>query len=185
MSVELLALLNAKIKDIRLLPPGFEHITDQDISFALSFVPGDGPRLLGRIKYADQTAFLASLEYNLYKELKHRARLEKWRNLRPLRALSRLAVSVYTSPKRCKRCRGIGEKKWGAKIIVCPRCEGSTWEPIFSVDFADAIGVSDTRWPTWRKRLGTALDILAGWDDLCIRGFSKALKKFDKAGGFV
>lgn len=191
MSAELLALLNAKIKDLRLLSPGFERITAHDISFALSFVRGAGPRLLGRVRYADQFIFLPPLQYQLLCVLKHRAIIEKWRNIKPLKPLAGLAISVYASPKRCSRCHGHGEKVWGGKILACPRCgvkqadgsltKGTGWEPIFNIDFARAIGVSKSKWgETWRKRFGIALDILAKWDNRCIRRLSSALKKIDK-----
>ena len=178
MMLELLSYLEPKTQDIRGLPPGFGKLNQADIAHALSYVHGRGPRLLGRVKYALQDEFLAPLEYQLTKSLKHRARVEYWRAIGPLPSCSKLAVKLYARPDRCQKCDGVGERLWGARIIICPRCTNSKWEPVTNASMSRFIGVDRANFErVWKSRLGVAMAVLGGWDNRCVGGLRKALDK--------
>lgn len=189
MTVELISRLNAKVQDTRMLPPGFERLTPPDISHAISMFKTKGARLLGRVMYADQPSFAHELQRELFDELKTKARHEGWHKIGPLSKLAAVAVTVYCTQERCHQCRGIGEKKWGARIIRCPACTRRVSEEneptvevshgyrrVFLTDIARHLGITkETMTRTWKPRYGLAMDILMRWDQQCWDGFKKAL----------
>ena len=175
--IELLGRINPKAQDLLMLPPGFMALSQIDVAHGLGKVRGRGPRLLGRVMYAEQMEFAPALEYHLLARLKIAAKLENWHNIAHLPSVAKVSTQLYTKPKRCGKCKGRGSRQWAARVIVCPRCCGSSWEPIHNSDLAEAIGVSHSAYTRiWSKRMGLALDILAGWDRRCINGFSNAMR---------
>lgn len=187
MTVELISRLNAKVQDTRMLPPGFEQLTPPDVSHAISLFRTKGARLLGRVMYADQPSFAKELQHELLLELKAKAREWKWHNIGPLAKLSAIAVNVYCAAERCRKCNGIGEKKWGARITRCPACTRQIakgvevshgYQRVYHSDIARELGVSTVNMSkTWRPRYGVALSILAKWDEQCWDGFRLALSR--------
>lgn len=177
MNDEIMSRLNAHAQDWGMLPPGFGSLGQQDIAMALGFVHGSGPRLLGRVRYAQQDIFAKPLAELLAKKLKLWGRNSKWKNLGPIPRLAEAAVECYCAPKRCGSCKGIGQRVWANRVIVCPACGGSTWRVYRPYEMASYIGVDDANWArTWAARLGVALDILAGWDRRCLAGFDRSLR---------
>ena len=192
MSVELISRLNAKSQDLRMLPPGFEVLTQSDLSHAISLIQIKGARLLARVAYADQKSFAPELSHELLLRLKEAAKREKWHNTAPIKKLAAVAVTVYCAPQRCQKCRGLGERMWGAKKIQCPICvatigfpgetvkRGSGWSRVYWSDIAFEIGVvKETMSRTWKRRYGLAIRVLMNWDRMVWDDLAKAIKRLD------
>lgn len=176
MTAELLGRLNAKGSDLRMLPPGFGRYTQADVAHALSFVQSKGARLVGRVRYARQMEFADELIHELVMGLKRKAKRERWKGIAPITRIATVAVSMYASPRRCQQCQGVGARKWGAKVLVCDKCKGSSWETTANEDIIGAIGVDAEAWDkTWQRRFGFAMEELGRWDSECIRDLRKAL----------
>ncbi len=175
--MEILALLNPHSKDLRMLPPGFQHLTSQDISHALSYIKTKGPRLVGRYKHAEQLVYKKSLNDELFKAMQKTAKLNKWKNTQSLHKLTEIAVDVYCHQPRCKTCKGIGERMWGARKIVCPKCGGSTWNRIYDTDIAEAAGIDHSAYAkTHKERFGAAMETLRQWDRICCEVLRKSMR---------
>jgi len=175
--MEILALLNPHSKDLRMLPPGFQHLTSQDISHALSYIKTKGPRLVGRYKHAEQLVYKKSLNDELFKAMQKTAKLNKWKNTQSLHKLTEIAVDVYCHQPRCKTCKGIGERMWGARKIVCPTCNGSTWLQISDAEISRTIGVDPSNYHRVHKdRMTIAMRILADWDRICCGVIAKSIR---------
>lgn len=170
-----------------MLPPGFDNLGPADVSHAISLIPVKGARLLARVMYADQKSFAPELEHELLQVIKRVAKRRKWHNISPLKKMTAIAVTVYCAAERCHKCKGIGERKWGAKIIHCPRCKvrlegkvekGHGWQRVYHSDIAHELGVSQEQFSrTWKRRYGLALDILMRWDGRCWNGLSRAIRE--------
>ena len=177
MNPEIIALLNARSPDTRMLPKGYGSITQIDIAHAIGLVHGTGPQLLGRILYAQQDQWLNHIAIELYSRLYKHAKRSGWKNIKPLYSLSKLSIVLYTKQKRCIQCKGIGQRLIANKVYVCQKCNGSTWNVDRPAEMARAIGVSKWAWPTtWQHRLNVALAQLARWDRLFLSGVGRAIK---------
>lgn len=178
MSAELIARLNPKAQGLEQGPPTFGAISQIDIAHAIAHVPDEGARLLVRVRYAEQPEFRQELILHVTERLIRRASQQKWRNRKPLPQLAAVAVDTFTRPRRCSACRGIGERMWGHRKIVCQQCGGSTWNPYRPSELARAMGVSWHAWEnTWAERLGIALDVLGSMDHMALNGLHRALDK--------
>lgn len=175
-TAELLSMLNTRSPDLKMLPPGFGSLSTIDIAHALAKVHSDGARLLGRVMYAQQPSRMMDLVRTVHAELKLIAANKRWKNTEPLWRLAAVAVDLYCFPKRCTKCDGIGQRQWGAKVVVCGRCKGSTWEPIQDRSLSRTLGMAPSTFiQIWHSRLGAALDILSKMDQDCIKGLNRAL----------
>lgn len=175
-AAELLSMLNTRSPDLKMLPPGFGALSTIDVAHALAKVDGEGARLIGRVLYAQQDARMFDLMKVLYNKLAAEAHYKRWKNTTPLWKAAGVAVDLYCYPERCIQCQGIGERRWGARVVVCSRCKGNTWEPLRDARFAKKLGVSAAAFnTTWSKRLRFAYDLLAEMDRDCIKGLSRAL----------
>lgn len=189
MTVELISRINAKAQDLRMLPPGFDRLSSSDICHAISMFDTKGARLLGRVMYADQPSFAKELQHELLLALKVAAMQEKWHNIAPLAKLSGVAVTIYCAPERCRQCKGIGQKLWGARVVRCQACTRKAengdvshgYQRVYFTDIAQKLGItkfSMTR--IWKQRYGLAIRLLMKWDEQCWDGFRLALRrKFD------
>ncbi len=164
---EILGRINAKTMNYKAISPGFGSLTGIDVAHALSFVDGNGPRLIGRLRYADQPQFANALKHELVQALKAKAKAAKW-SVGIIPHVAELAILTYCHPQRCRKCQGIGERMWGGRIVVCSRCHGSTWEPTKDVGSKSS---------ELSRTYGEALVILGDWDRLCINGLIEGLKR--------
>lgn len=176
--MEILALLNPHGKDLRMLPPGFQHLTSTDISHAISFIRTKGPRLIGRYKHAEQEVFKNSLNNELLISLQKTAKANKWKNTENLQRLADVAISLYCKPKRCTQCKGIGRRKWGDRIIVCSKCDGSTWNTYSDASISRFLGVEPSNFVRVHKeRLSVAIRTLIDWDRICCNTIRKSMRR--------
>lgn len=176
--MEILALLNPHGKDLRMLPPGFQHLTSTDISHAISFIKTKGPRLVGRYKHAEQEVFKNSLNNELLIVLQKTAKANKWKNIESLQRLADVAVNLYCRPQRCSQCKGVGKRIWGDRIIVCDKCDGSTWNTYSDAEIAKAIGIDRSNFGRVHKeRLSVAIRILIDWDRICCSTIRKSMRR--------
>lgn len=178
MAIELLGHLNAKGQNLSFLPAGFDSLDQEDICHAVSMVQSTGARLLGRVRYADQPVFLDELQHQLMLELKRYALREKWKNITPMVTMVRIIPDMYCKVPRCRKCKGIGQRMWGNRLVTCRVCRGHGWEFIPQSDIAEKLKVSESEYTrTWRKRVGLAFDILARWDQILCDEFAKAIRR--------
>lgn len=176
--MEILALLNPHSKDLRMLPPGFQHLTPSDISHAVSFIRTKGPRLVGRYKHAEQEVFRNPLNKELLIILSKTAKANKWKNIDNLQMLADVAVTLYCKPQRCTQCKGVGRRKWGDRIIICDKCDGSTWNSLSDAVIARAIGVDPSNFiRVHKERLSVAIRILIDWDRICCNTIRKSMRR--------
>ena len=177
MNPEIIALLNARSPDTRMLPKGYGSITQADIAHAIGLVHGTGPQLLGRVLYAQQAQWATHIATELYSRLYKHAKRSGWKNIKPLYNLSKLSISLYTNPKRCTQCKGIGQRLISNKVYVCQKCNGSTWNVTRPAEMARVIGVSKVAWAnTWDRRLLKANEILSGWEKDFLVDVGKTMK---------
>lgn len=175
---ELLAQLNPHSKDLRMLPPGFQALTAIDIAHALGRINKKGPRLLLRYKYAEHEQFFEPLNVELILTITKTAETEKWKNLATLSRLCHIAIQIVCRQPRCNKCKGIGERMWGSRRIVCPSCRGNSWQRIYDTDIAAQLGVEAKAYgKTYKKRLGAAMDILRDWEIVALASLKKSMRQ--------
>lgn len=177
--MEILALLNPRTKDLQSIPAGFEQLNSQDIAHAIGFINAMGPRLLARYKYANHSIFGVPLKDCLLKIMQKQAQRRKWRKSALLDTVCFLAIKMYCHPKRCENCRGIGQRVWGSRLIICPKCQGSTWHSVKNTEVAEVLGIdADTYEKHWKAKLGIATTTLQDWDRECCKEIKKALRMY-------
>lgn len=176
MNPEIIAILNARSPDMRMLPRGHGALSQIDIAHALGRVEKDGPRYLGRVLWAEQDMCAVGLADCLYNDLLSHARRHRWKNINPLYRLSRLSIALYCYPQRCKKCKGIGQRHIANKVYICARCNGSTWNVDSQSALAWQIGVGKDAWSrVWESRLKDALAILGDMERSLLKDLSKIM----------
>ena len=176
MNPEIIAILNARSPDMRMLPRGHGSLNQIDIAHAIGRVKGYGPRLIGHVLCAEHGQFAADLAGCLYRHLLSHARLFRWKNTKPLYSLAKLSVALYCYPKRCRKCKGIGKRHIASKVYICARCNGSTWDSEKPAILARLLGVSKPAFAeTWEPRLKDSLAILGGMERHLLIDLSKIL----------
>jgi hypothetical protein len=175
-SPEILARLNPKTPDMRMLPVGYANLSPSDIAHAVSMIPSVGGRFLARAAYAGDYLSAHGLAKCLLEYARSEAEKRRWRNILPLSIACHETVRHYISPQRCTHCNGIGERIWGGRKITCQHCNGSTWERVFNADIAKKIGVSEENYSrTWNSRMALLSAKLREWDNECCQHLSRAL----------
>lgn len=187
-SAEILAMLQPKAQKYQHMGVAFEHLTTEDVVRALAHVTEEGPRLLGRVKFAQQDVFLTPLMNLYWPEALDIAKRHKWidgnRRVNPerFRALAFYTLHEYVQPPRCKKCKGRGTMRQrlfsvkGHKTdpatdpLQCPHCKGTTYEPLPDASYARAVGISDQSWNenNWRGKQREIRTVLDGWEIACL-----------------
>ena len=176
MNPEIISILNARSPDMRMLPRGYGALSQIDIAHALGRVENDGARYLGRVLWAEQDQLATPLADCLYSQLLSHARRYRWKNTKALFNLSRLSVQLYCHPKRCVKCKGIGQRHIANKVYICARCNGSTWHVDSQATLARHIGVGKDAWSrVWEYRLKEALAILGDMERELLKDLSKIM----------
>lgn len=179
--MEIFSLLNPHTKDLSRVEPGFESLKSIDVAHGLTFIRHRGARLLARVKYADQKSFETSLINELTKQLHKVAKRNKWkmRKAEFLESISKISVVVYCHHPKCKLCRGVGSRIVEDKKIVCPRCNGSTWERINSAELSRALEIDEHAYrATWRNRFSAAISALSDWDRDACKSMRRSLIRY-------
>jgi len=179
---EILAMLQPKAQKYQQAAVAFERLTMEDVILALAHVEEEGPRLLGRVKYAQQEVFLTPLMNLYWPEAYDVAKRKKWRvDPDKLRTLAFFTLYEYIKPPRCKQCKGRGSMRQrlfavkGKKTdpndpLVCPRCKGSTYEPLRDADYARSLRMDESSWNknNWRGKQREIRSVLDGWEIACL-----------------
>jgi len=176
-------------------------LTSEDVALAVSLISNEGARLLGRVKYAQQSEHFNTLVFRLYVEVITIAGREHWpvpkvTESDELYNVCRLAVLESTKPRTCRECGGRGfvmvmpgrpRRKRGRPRqkevpellrVECPRCEGQgilAWRNFTRVRHS---GLKCWRWDkVWARRYkDRILPIVDKYEWLFWRGLRHKLR---------
>jgi hypothetical protein len=175
----------------------FERLTTEDVVRALAHVESEPARLMGRVKIAGQEEMFLTPLMNLYApEACALAKRKKWRvDYGRLITLAHFTLYEYVKPPRCIKCKGVGvlryrqfasargKKNDPKEPPVCPRCKGSTFEPLRNADYARALRISEVSFKTndWLAKQKEIRTILDWWLIDCISGVLDFMDPDDNA----
>lgn len=175
--VKRLSMLSARGCNMQAVRGGIPELTSSDIAAAFLGVP-DGPYYLAMLKYVRDEQVQPRLFYSLYDRAVKLSVKHKWdhskeeRGTAPIRKLCRLAIFEIVNPGRCGGCRGTGLYN---DQRPCVTCSGSGLALITDDVRRQCCGISEQRWPLWRRRYDRIYVCVQGWDIHALREVAKKL----------
>ena len=101
-------------------------------------------------KYCDDVHSALQAMGELQEEMCHRS--TTWAEMNPFRRgyVAAAMVDEFVGARRCRKCKGTGETKEGAKVVECKSCGGSGQRPPSSTSRAKACEIPESTFRSQR-----------------------------------
>ena len=178
MSAKAMTLLTQKVQHFAVAPGGDPALTQEDVCHALGTIRVEGASNLGRVKYADQSAFASDLEAHVHREICSLSLREGWRVHNPniIKRLARMAILESINPMSCPRCNCTKHRFVKQLKIECDICKGTGRTKITDYRYSRCLGVDKRTWRKWKERYkNDILPIIDRLDAVVRGGLNKRL----------
>lgn len=188
-SEEVLARLNPGSGDLEATSAATgDKITPADVAHAVGLVGDRIGVLLLLIRVADHWRYLDDLEAHVLTHVRERASQEDWRTRPPrtlsslLRMMVRLAVFEHCIPRRCRSCKGRGQRfPADGPARTCENCKGTGRRAQMSGrSRAEQIEIDPKAWRnTWSDRYAWIQRMLAEHDNTAVEQLRRVMRSGD------